>query len=103
MTLSRSRGGRKIDCSPSIASIQVLGDLYSGLNVQYNLPWFPDIHVTYEHTTVMLGPKAYCHPNNFLFSENRSDMTIEAHRFLNGKGNNSGCPHGQFQASVRYT
>ena len=50
----------------------------------------------------MLSPKTYCNPNNFLFRENNSDITIEAHRFLNGDGDNSGCPHGRFRASVRY-
>lgn len=50
----------------------------------------------------MLSPKTYCNPNNFLFRENNSDITIEAHRFLNGEGDNSGCPHGRFRASVRY-
>lgn len=82
--------------------LQVFGDLFTGLNVQYNLPAFPDMYVTYEASTVMLSPKTYCHPNSFLFRENSSDIAIAAHRFLNRKDNNVGCPLGQFRASVRY-
>jgi len=80
---------------------QVFGDLYTDLNVQYNLSFYPDLPVTFNASTVMLGPKTYCHPNTFLFRDNNSDITIEAHRFLNGKGDNIGCPQGRFRASVR--
>ena len=82
--------------------LQVLGDLFTGLHVQYNLPMFPDIYVTYEASTVMLSPKTYCNPNSFLFRENSSDIVIAAHRFLNRLDNNTGCPQGQIRASVRY-
>lgn len=81
---------------------KVFGDLYAGLNVQYNQPLFPDVYVTYEASTVMLSAKTYCHPNDFLFRENSTDIAITAHRFLNGQGGDSiGCPHGQLRASVR--
>ncbi|KAJ7333705.1 hypothetical protein OS493_015788 [Desmophyllum pertusum] len=80
---------------------QVLGDLYTDLDVQHNLAFFPDVPVTFNSSTVMLSPKTYCHPNTFLFRENNSDIAIEAHRFLNGIGDNIGCPQGRFRASVR--
>lgn len=81
--------------------LQAFGDLYEGLDVQYNVSFYPDLPVTLNVSSVMLSPKTYCNPNNFLFRENNSDITLEAHRFLNGKGDNIGCPQGRFRASVR--
>jgi len=100
--ITRTTFARRIPYMLFHLQLQVFGDLFTGLNVQYNMPAFPDMYVTYEASTVMLSPKTYCHPNSFLFRENSSDIAIAAHRFLNRKDNNVGCPLGQFRASVRY-
>ncbi|EDO28538.1 predicted protein [Nematostella vectensis] len=78
-----------------------LGGLYDKLDVKYNLPAYPNIYISLDRPSVMLAPKTYCHPNDYLFHYNISTIAVEAHRIINGITNSTGCPNSMFNAAVR--
>ena len=82
-------------------SLQKLGNLYDTVNVEFNLPEYPNIYVMRDHSTVMLATKSFCNPNKYMFHGNMSDILVEVHRFINGKGKTTGCPSENFRSSVR--
>lgn len=81
--------------------LQELGDLYRNLGVEYNLAKYPNIHITKDHTTVMLAPKCYCNPNDYLFHYNMTSIIVQGHKLINNMSANIGCPNGMYSTAVR--
>ncbi|XP_002735490.2 VWFA and cache domain-containing protein 1-like [Saccoglossus kowalevskii] len=80
---------------------QKLPGLFEKMKVEYNLPKYPQLRVTYLHSSFMLAPKCYCDPNSYLFDEDLANKTVTAHLFMNGNETAKDCPNSIYEKNIR--
>lgn len=66
-------------------------NVFDYLQVKSNEEKYPNLRVTYLHSSIMLAPKCHCDPNVYFFDDNLAKKTLDAHSYMNSLTPERGC------------
>ena len=79
-----------------------LSGTYEYLQVKYNEKKYPNLRVSYLHSSIFLAPKCHCDPNAYFYDDDLARKTAEAHKYINSIAVDLGCDKGgKYERGVR--
>ena len=85
-----------IEYNSTVARAELPGT-FEYLQVKYDEPAYPELRVTYLHSSIFLAPKCHCDPNAYLLDDNLGNKTVDAHKWINSIKPDKGCGNGNNQ------
>ncbi|CAF0843774.1 unnamed protein product [Adineta ricciae] len=74
---------------------EVLPGKFEHMQVKINDPKYKDLRVSYLYSSIMLAPRVYCDPSEYFYNDDLAQKTINAHIYINQRGdpneNDKGC------------
>ncbi|CAF0942065.1 unnamed protein product [Adineta steineri] len=68
---------------------------FEHMQVKINDPKYKDVRVSYLYSSIMLAPRVYCDPSEYFYNDDLAQKTINAHIYINQRGdpseNDIGC------------
>ncbi|CAI9736897.1 Hypothetical predicted protein [Octopus vulgaris] len=68
-----------------------LPGVWEHLNVTENAPRYPGLRISYKFSTIFLPPMAHCDPTQYIYDDNLTQKTIDAHKWINSYDADLGC------------
>jgi hypothetical protein len=66
---------------------EVLPGKFEHMHVKINDPKYNDVRVSYLYSSIMLAPRVYCDPSEYFYNDDLAQKTINAHIYINQRGN----------------
>ena len=62
---------------------------------------YPNLRVSYLHSSIFLAPKCHCDPNAYFYDDDLAQKTVDAHDYINGLSDDIGCEKkGKYQKGL---
>ncbi|CAH1773823.1 unnamed protein product [Owenia fusiformis] len=90
-----------IEYNSTLARKELPG-VFEYLKVKYDEPKYPNLRVSYGHSSIFLAPKCHCDPNKYFYNDDLAQKTVDAHKWINGILPDVGCDNGNmYEKGVR--
>ncbi|XP_055337095.1 voltage-dependent calcium channel subunit alpha-2/delta-3-like [Paramacrobiotus metropolitanus] len=91
-----------IEYNTTHARTQIKDPVYEILDVRYNDTKYPQLTISYRHSSIFFAPKCHCDPNKYFFDDHLHTKTVDAHKYINEDEPDSGCDGGgQYEKGLR--
>lgn len=70
---------------------KLLPGVWEHLNVTENAPYYPGLRISKKFSTIFLPPMSHCDPTQYIYDDDLSKKTVDAHLWINSHDPDHGC------------